>query len=361
VEQIRAGEYGKDGAPFLSVRVFSRKYATSVVTAHKVILDLKQDGWLDAAPGNTAVVRCKQPPASTGTPHIGVIIGSHLSPLFNILTYEVKQAAEANGYAILPGSAEHDPARERRLIMDYLGFGVVGFIVTPGLGEESVALYRELVARGIALVLMGREVEGVNADCITPDHFTGGALVARHFVEVGYDSFAYIRFGPRSTMDMRLNGFRSALCDEGFDLPAANIVDDNGWDIANGYHAMAKLASRPNPPRAVMAFNDCPAIGAVQYCQEHGIAVPGDVAIAGFDNLAETRVTHPPLTTVENPHAEVARLAVQALLDRIGSQGERIGTCRRLRPRLVIRGSSDPNAGQELVVADRAGSYAGWM
>jgi len=360
-QEIGAGDHGKEGAAFLSVRGFAARYGTSIVTAHKVILDLKRDGWLDVGPGNTTVIGRKGSPSSRGVPHIGVIIGSHLSPHFNQLTHEMKQAAEANGYALLCASTEYDVVRERQVIDNYLDLGVVGLIVTPGLGEESVALYRDLTARGVALVLVGREVEATNVDCITADHFAGSAAVAEHFVEMGYTSFGYIGFGPRLKMDMRLNGFRSALCHEGFDLPAANVVDDNGWGIANGYRAMAKLAGQSNLPRAVMAFNDLPAIGALQYCREHDIAVPGDVAIAGFDNLAETQVTHPPLTTVEYPHAEMAQLAIQTLLDIIRCPREqRIGGCRRLRPRLLIRASSDPNAERVPVVTQRNGVYAGW-
>ena len=359
-KEIRSGEHGGRGAAFLSVREFARRYATSHVTAHKVILDLKRDGWLEVAPGNATVIGRKGASASAGVSYIGVTISSPLSPHLNRLAHEMKQAAEASGYAVLSDSTEYDVARERQIIENYLDLGVIGLIVTPGLDEESEALYRDLVARCVPLVLVGREMTGVNVDCITADHFVGGAAVARHFVEMGYDSFGYIGFGPRLKTDMRLNGFRSGLCEEGFDLPAANVVDDNGWDIGNGYHAMAKLASLPNPPRAVMAFNDLPAIGALQYCRERHIAVPGEVAIAGFDNLPETQVTHPPLTTVEYPHAEMGRLAIQTLLDTIRSSGERVSGCSRLHPRLLVRGSSDPNAEQPPVRTQRRGVYAGW-
>ena len=359
-KEIQAGDHGKEGVAFLSVRAFAEKYDTSVVTAHKVVGDLKRDGWLGVAPGNRTVIGRKVAPPPGSVPYIGVTVSSLLSPLFNELTHEMKRAAEANGYAVLSDSTEYDIVRERQVIENYLDLGVVGLIATPGLGEESGVLYRELIDRGVALVLVGREMEGVNVDCITPDHFAGGAAVAEHFVAMGYTSFGYIAFGPRLKLDMRLKGFRSDLSDEGFDLPEANVVDDNGWDIANGYHAMAKLAAQPNPPRAVMAFNDLPAIGALQYCREHDIAVPGEVAIAGFDNLNETQVTHPPLTTMEYPHAEIAQLAIQTLLDTIRSPRERIGGCRRLRPRLVVRASSDPNAEQIPAVTQRRGVYAGW-
>ena len=359
-QEIRAGYHGDDGAPFMSVRQFAARYGTSLVTAHMVIRDLKREGWLGVGPGNRGVIRRKGCPASASVPYIGMTISSPLSPHLNSLAHEIRRAAEASGYMVLSDSTEYDVARERQIIERFLDLGVVGLIATPGLGAESEALYRELIERGVALVLVGREMPGVNVDCITADHFAGGAAVARHFIEMGYESFGYIGYGRRLKTDMRLNGFRSGLCEEGYDLPAANIVDDNGWDIPNGYRAMAKLVSNGKIPRAIMAFNDLPAIGALMYCREHGIDVPGDVAIAGFDNLPETEVTQPPLTTVEYPHAEVGKLAVQTLLDIIRSPGKRIGTCRRLRPQLVVRGSSDPRAGEMPVVTQRRRVYATW-
>ena len=101
-------------------------------------------------------------------------------------------------------------------------------------------------------------------------------------------------------------------------------------------------------PRAVFAFNDLLAIGALQYCQEQGIAVPGDVAIAGFDNLPQCRVTSPPLTSVAYPVQSIARLAVQNLVDRIEGAGDRPPHRILLEPHLVVRQSTDPRAETQL-------------
>jgi len=107
---------------------------------------------------------------------------------------------------------------------------------------------------------------------------------------------------------------------------------------------MAKLMTGPQRPRAVFAFNDLLAIGALQYCQEQAIAVPGDVAIAGFDNLPETRVTSPPLTSVAYPVESIARLAVQSLVDRVEGRADRPANRILLEPHLVVRQSTDPKA-----------------
>ncbi|MDZ7617529.1 MAG: substrate-binding domain-containing protein, partial [Patescibacteria group bacterium] len=82
----------------------------------------------------------------------------------------------------------------------------------------------------------------------------------------------------------------------------------------------------------------------MQYCREHGLDVPGDVAIAGFDNLPESEVTSPPLTTVAYPIQSIARLAVQSLVDRIGRGRAHPPSHVLLEPHLVVRQSTDPAA-----------------
>ena len=112
-------------------------------------------------------------------------------------------------------------------------------------------------------------------------------------LSIGYESFGYLGFGPRLKRDERLHGFRSALVEEGLELGADRIANGDGRGIEHGYRAMSRLMQRKDRPKAVFAFNDLLAIGAMRYCQEHSIDVPGDVAVAGFDNLPESRVTSP--------------------------------------------------------------------
>jgi len=128
------------------------------------------------------------------------------------------------------------------------------------------------------------------------------------------------------------------------ELGPDRIAGDDGRDIVNGHRGMRRLMESARRPRAVFAFNDLLAIGALQYCREEGIAVPGEVAVAGFDNLPESRVTSPPLTSVAYPVQSISRLAVQSIVDRIEGAGDRPPSRILLEPHLVVRRSTDPKA-----------------
>ena len=243
-------------------------------------------------------------------------------------------------------SSEYDFDRERRLIQGYLQIGVEGLLICPGLADQCKELYRDLLGRGIRLGFVSRRVAGVEADFVVVHDFAGGALVAGHLLSMGHKDLGYVGFGPRLKQDPRLDGFRSALADFGIQLDSEAIAYGDGRDIVHGYRAAAQLIRSSRRPGAVFAFNDLLAIGVLRYCQDRRIAVPGELAIVGFDNLPESRVTSPPLTTIDYPVESIATLAVGGMLERINSTVTRPPNRILLEPHLVVRRSTDPRARQ---------------
>ncbi len=240
-----------------------------------------------------------------------------------------------------PGS-DTDFQRESKIIEGLLEIGVEGLLICPGMDEICAAFYRSLIDQGVRISFVSRHIQGVDADFVVAHNFACGALAAGHLLSMGYDSFGYIGFGPRLKRDERLHGFHSALMEEGIDFGPDRIAGSNGRDITHGYRAMQHLMQDADRPRAVFAYNDLLAVGALQYCLEHNIAVPGEAALVGFDNLPESRVTNPPLTSVAYPIQSIARLAVQNLIDRIQCTGDRPPNRIFLEPHLVVRRSTDP-------------------
>jgi len=349
--EIRAGEHGGPSDRFLTVRQVAKRFGVSLATAQKAVTRLKQEGLLtgdstrSAKIGPSALSHATLPERAGCSPRrLGLVVTDITNPFFSRICRDVQRAAGDSGYQVLMAGSESSFPRERQIIEGFLEIGVEGLLICPGLDEACSELYRRLIARGVPISFVSRRAEGVEADFVVAHSFAGGSLVAGHFLSMGYDSCAYLGFGPRLKRDERLQGFRSALLQEGVDLGADQIAGGDGRDIANGYRGMRRLMKKARRPRAVFAFNDLLAIGALEYCREHGIAVPEDVAIAGFDDLPESRVTNPPLTTVAYPVESISRLAVQSLIDRIEGSGHRPPNRILLEPHLVIRRSTDPTA-----------------
>jgi LacI family transcriptional regulator len=358
--EIRAGEHGNVSDPFLTVRQLAERYGVSLATAQKVFRSLKAEGLLTGESTRTTrigTVATKRGPRRGSPRRLGLVVTDITNPFFGRVCRDVQRIAGELGYQVLTASSESSFQRERQVIEGFLEIGVEGLLICPGLDEACGALYRKLIDGGVQLSFVSRRAEGVEADFVVAHNFVGGALVAGHFLSMGYDSFGYIGFGPRLKRDERLHGFRSALLEEGTDLAPDRIAGGDGRNIVHGHHAMQRLMEGKKRPRAVFAFNDLLAIGALQYCQERGLAVPDDVAIAGFDNLPESRVTSPPLTTVAYPVQAISRLAVQNIVDRIEGPGDRPPNRILLEPHLVVRRSTDSLAnesGSEATPANEA-------
>lgn len=345
--EILAGEHGGPSERFLTVRQLAKRFGASLATAQKAVKQLKEEGLLTADStrsariGAAAVSRGR---VGTAPRRLGLVVTDITNPFFSRVCRDVQRAAGDCGYQVLTASSESNFERERQVVESFLEIGVEGLLICPGLDEACAVLYRGLIDRGVRLSFVSRRAEGVEADFVVAHNFAGGALVAGHFLSLGHDSFGYIGFGPRLRRDERLQGFRSALLEEGVELGPDRIAGDDGRDISNGHRGMRRLMENARRPRAVFAFNDLLAIGALQYCRKHGIAVPGEVAVAGFDNLPESRVTSPPLTSVAYPVRSISRLAVQSIVDRIEGVGDRPPNRILLEPHLVVRRSTDPKA-----------------
>jgi LacI family transcriptional regulator len=348
--ELSRGEHGAAQDRFMTVRELASRRGVSLVTAQRVMRRLRDGGLLIADSTNRAIispeaVRPTRRDGATTPRRLGMLITNIASPFFSQLCRHMQQEASAEGYQVLTAGSQYDFKRERKAIEGFLDIGVEGLLIVPGLDEQCTEFYRRLAERQTRMVFVSRHVEGIPADYVMADSFLGSAAVAGHFVSMGYESFGYVGFAAQLKRDTRLSGFRSALLENNTMLGPERIVNADSGRIEDGARAMAKLMGGKSRPRAVFAYHDLLAIGALQYCQTRGIAVPDEVAIAGFDNLPQSQVTSPPLTTVSYPIESMARLAVQCVTERRDeTSAERAHHHILLAPQLIVRRSTDPAA-----------------
>ncbi|MEU4834376.1 LacI family DNA-binding transcriptional regulator [Streptosporangium sp. NPDC023615] len=213
-----------------------------------------------------------------------------------------------------------------------------GLVVVSLSLEEAVA--ERLATARLPTVLV--DVRHRGFDSVHTDDEAGGRLVAEHLLGAGHRRFAFLGEAQRSGLyvspsQRRLAGYRTALAEAGRPL-ADGDVRLSAHDLAAARAAAVELLSEPEPPSAVFAADDTLASGVLRAARDLGLAVPGDLAVVGFDDgdLAEVL----DLTTVRQPLEDSGRTAMELLLRQL----ERPATARQvtLELRLIIRGTSAP-------------------
>lgn len=200
-------------------------------------------------------------------------------------------------------------------------------VVEPGLLDGVIVsatrmgdgLARRMSERGLPLVMVGRpDHDGVSY--VDVDNRGGGAIAARHLVEIGAERIGIVGAPVNTTAGLdRLEGFIDGLTDAGREFDAT-LRADADFSESGGYAAMQTLLDRGVD--AVFAASDTMAMGAIRAARERGIDIPNDVAIAGFDGFGGSATSEPPLTTVQQPVGDTAARAVEVLVGLIAGDLE---------------------------------------
>ena len=187
-------------------------------------------------------------------------------------------------------------------------------------------------------VLMNTRVSRRTHTAIVVDNRSSAHSMVGHLAGVGHRRIAFIT-GPEDNFDAaeRLLGYREALREL---VPGAReLLLPGDFSEQSGYRAGQSLVGLDRLPDAVFAANDSMAIGCLCALKEAGISVPGDVALAGFDDIPISRFMSPPLTTVHVPIAGLGARALEQLAADIATPGQKHST-ETLAAELVVRASS---------------------
>ena len=193
------------------------------------------------------------------------------------------------------------------------------------------------------MVLLGERVDHGPADHVVIDNVAAAREITAHLIRLGRRRIAAIgsqRTPEGASARLRLAGYADALTEAGLGYDEALVAPAPAWHRADGAAAMRGLLDSGVRPDAVFCFNDTLALGALRALHEAGLRVPEDVAVAGFDDIEDGRFSIPTLTTVAPDKAQIARLAVELLAERL--DGDRAAPARELSApyRLELREST---------------------
>ncbi|BCG60056.1 LacI family DNA-binding transcriptional regulator [Paenibacillus sp. URB8-2] len=171
------------------------------------------------------------------------------------------------------------------------------------------------------------------------DNYQAMYDAARYLIETGHRRIAFFG-GPHiyGQVVERLSGYRQALADYGIEYEES-LIFANDYDIEHGYENGMKLFPREDRPTAICCMSDMVAIGAIRAAEEHGLSVPEDISIMGFDDVYLAKSYRPPLTTIRQPIQEISVQAAQMLLQQIKEKEEYMKEKRFLPHDIIVRGS----------------------
>ena len=248
-------------------------------------------------------------------------------------------AAREAGYRVL---VEPLPPGDHSYATLLRAHHVDGLVVSgPRADDRALA---DLQADGFPLVLQG-SLPDVPIPSVDVDNVSGARLAVDHLLSMGHRRIACVTNAPLAytAAQERLQGYRSAL--EAAGIPyQEELVTHADFDAASGHAAMDRLIRRGCSFTAVFAASDVVALGVIGAARAHRIAVPGQLAIVGFDDIPLAAHFDPPLTTVHLPAYELGFSVGRALIDRIA--GRPVPARSVLETQLVVRGSApSPHGG----------------
>jgi DNA-binding LacI/PurR family transcriptional regulator len=277
--------------------------------------------------------------ASRRTRTVGVVLDDLRNPFFAEIAGGVEEMASDLGYQLLLGAGGRLARRERAALATLLEYRVDGVImVSPRMRAADLAA----AASEVPLVIVGRQVRGVDADAVLIDEHHGTELVLDHLLELGHEQIAHVDGGKGAGGPQRrtayLRGMRARRLGKHARVIAGDFTEEAGATAARD------LLSEGVLPTAVCTANDLVAAGLLGELDRAGVSVPGDVSIVGYDNISIAHLAHVSLTTVDQPRTEMGRMALDLLLDRIDNR--RPSVVRLVEPSLIVRSTTGaPRAG----------------
>lgn len=286
-------------------RVFNNKSNVREATRQRVLNAAKKLGYVanlqarSLAGGQSKIIGLLVPTLDTA--HIGQVVRG--------IDHELAKA----GYEIMLYTTRHrDSADYLKYIANSLSEGLL--LVIPVLSQSYLSALKNL---NYPYVLIDETDPSGESMTVNATNWQGAYDATEYLLQLGHRKIGFIKgLSTLNASTERLKGYQAALIDYGIE-PDDEIILDGDFLPETGYTQSQTLLDLPTPPSAIFAANDRMAIGAMDAIREYGLAIPDDMSIVGFDDIPQSAVTSPKLTTVRQPLEQMGKAGAQLLLDKI--------------------------------------------
>jgi len=255
-------------------------------------------------------------PPSQRSRVIGLMVTQFADPFDIAVARGIEDEAHRHDYGLIMVSASIDPEREMQTVRELQSRRVDGVIISSSrVGGRYTEILDEI---DTPIVLINNHAGGENVHSVAHDDYGGARQLAEYLWRQGYRRIAFLGNGRAGrAQSERQRGWSDAM------LLANSMIDVIAFGpsgrMAGGAAGAEKLLELAHfrwgkRPDAICCYNDAMAIGAMSVLHQHGLEIPADVAITGFDDIEMASYTHPPLTTLHQPRYEMGVQAMKIMM-----------------------------------------------
>ena len=253
--------------------------------------------------------------ATRRTQTLGLVVTNTLyhGVYFSELLFHAARMTEEKGRQLILADGKHSASEEREAIQYLLDMRCDAIIIYPRF--LSVDEMDEIIDKHEQPVLvLNRRLRKHSSHCVWSDHKASSQAAVAQLIGQGHRDIAFITGSLDSPTGIeRLSGYKDALAAERIPLRESLIVEGK-WTPASGAAGVTELLARDETFTALVASNDDMAIGAIKQLHESGVAVPGEVSVAGFDDIAMAPYVIPALSSVRVPVTEMVKETISRVI-----------------------------------------------
>ncbi|GHO45958.1 LacI family DNA-binding transcriptional regulator [Ktedonospora formicarum] len=251
---------------------------------------------------------------------IGVVIPPLTWPLITEILRGVSEVVEQSSYELLLYSVAHDLGDYEknkgtvidRILASHLASGLLA--VYPG---SSIPHLTKLYDQGFPVVIIDDRETPTHVPWVSADNQTGAAAATRYLLQLGHRRIAFIQGPLEYEVSLkRYQGFCEALKEAGL-TPDPELVQQGNFMAKSGLPGAKQFFTMEKRPTAIFAGNDQMAYDVLEDAEAHGVRIPGDISLIGFDDIPSSAYTRPALTSVRQPFYEMGRRATELLLSQL--------------------------------------------
>lgn len=250
--------------------------------------------------------------ASQRSTQVPVLVPLLSNALFVDVLEAVHTTLAPHGFQTLIGVTHYQPQQEEQLLRTYLAHRPAGLLLT---GFDRTETARQLIAgSGVPCVHLMELTQAPGVHCVGFSQQAAGHAITAHLRQRGRQRIAFVaaQLDPRTMQ--RAEGYRQCLREQGVYDPRLELLSPEASSMRLGGELLAQLLHTHPDCDAVFFCNDDLAQGGLLAAQRMGVAVPGRVAVAGFNDLSGSDQMPPPLTTVRTPRQAIGQASAQMLL-----------------------------------------------